>query len=816
MRVPISWLRDYVDIGLSPEALAERLTMAGLEVASIEYAGAEWTDVVVGRLLDVAPHPNADTLTVTKVDAGAPEPLEIVCGATNIEPGQLVPVALPGATLPGGRRIGRSRIRGVDSHGMLCSAQELGVGADADGILILGTANEHPIGGALRAVLGEAVLDVDVKPNRGDALSMVGIAREVAAITGAAVRIPLPRVVETDVAAVDHVSVRIEEPELCPRFTARYFDGVRNGRSPDWMQRRLVAAGMRPISAVVDVTNYVMHELGQPMHAYDADTVPGGRLEVRRARDGEELVTIDHERRTLDPSMLVIADERRAIGLAGVMGGADTEVTDATSRVILESAIFHGPTIRSAARRLGLRSEASSRHEKGIAWEVPTLAADRAAELLRDVAAARAARGIVDNDPRPRPPHRIDVRPERVSRLLGLSLDAEAISRLLAPLGLHVHAAPDPGAVRVTVPSHRLDVAVEADVAEELARAHGYDHFVGRLPSAPLPAFRADPSGARHTVRRVLAGLGLDEVVTHALIDAADLRSSGYDADARSLVRVANPVSEEHSILRPVIYPSLLRALQANVRQRRAAAWLFEVGKVYWAGEGDPTPRERRVETAGTGRYEDWEVGIILGGTAVDRSWQSTSREADVDDLKGVVDALHRAVGAPAPAFRQEDGQDRHPHLHPGRAARILDAEGVDYGSLGEVDPRVCAAWDLPGRPVIAAIALGRLLALVSTAARAVGLPAAQPVDRDLAVVVAEEMPAGELLATVRRAAGPMLVELRLFDIYRGDQIGPGRVSYAFALRFQPTAPDGEPAVDRAMAKIRRAVQHRHQAEVRG
>ncbi|MGZ6372946.1 MAG: phenylalanine--tRNA ligase subunit beta, partial [Candidatus Limnocylindria bacterium] len=402
MRVPLSWLREYVAFDLSPQALAEALTMRGLEVSDVEVMGADWTDVVVGRLLSVERHPNADKLWLTTVDVGSGEPLHVVCGADNIAVGQLVPVALVGSVLAGGRRIERTKIRGVESQGMLCSAIELGLGDDAEGIHILGSGDELPLGADLRPLLGEAVLDVDVKPNRGDALSMVGLAREVAALSGGDVQLPEASVSEDHgLRAGDRVSVLIDDPEGCPRFTARWFESVRNGASPAWMQRRLLAAGMRPISAVVDVTNYVMHELGQPMHAYDADSVPNGRIVVRRARDGEQLETIDHEQRTLDSRMLVIADESHAIGLAGIMGGASTEVRGTTTRVILESAIFHGPSIRNTARRLGLRSEASLRHEKGIGHHLPRLAIDRAARLVAEITGARVAEGIVDNDPAP-------------------------------------------------------------------------------------------------------------------------------------------------------------------------------------------------------------------------------------------------------------------------------------------------------------------------------------------------------------------------------------------------------------------------------
>ena len=813
MLVPLSWLRDYVDVELPPEELAERLTLHGMEVSGITVTGADWTDVVVGRLLAVDRHPNADKLWLTSVDVGREAPLQVVCGADNISVGDLVPVALVGAVLPGGRRIERSKIRGVESQGMLCSAIELGLGDDAEGIHLLGGATDDlPLGADLGPLVGEVVLDVDVKPNRGDALSMVGLAREVAAFTGQEVRLPAASVVEDPQLAVgERVSVAIEDLPACPRFTARYFEGVANGASPAWMQRRLLAAGMRPISAIVDVTNYVMHELGQPMHAYDADTVPGGRIVVRRARPGEHLETIDHEERQLDEGMLVIADADRAIGLAGIMGGTGTEVTDATTRVILESAIFPGPTIRNPARRLGLRSEASRRHEKGIGHDVPRYAADRAAQLMAEISGARVAAGIVDNDPEPRAPRVVELDLRRTERLLGISLDPATVADLLRPLELVAEDLGE-GRLAVTIPSHRLDVVAPEDVAEEIARAYGYDHVPAPLPRPELPPFRPDPTEPRHRVRRILAGLGLDEVVMHALIGSGDLARAGYDPRGEALVRLANPLAEQHSILRPVMYPSMLAALAENVRQRRGDPWLFEVGKTYWMG-GARGPAW--AETAGSGRYEAWHIVIGLLGPRLPRSVDGESRDADVAELKGILEALHLALGAPPPAYRPETPEERHPHLHPGRAGRLVTAGRQDYGSLGEVHPRVAAAWDLPGRPVIAAVNLPQLFALVRTDVAMTVIPAAQPIDRDLAIVVDEATPLGELLRVVRANAGPMLRSARAFDAYRGEQVGAGRVSYAITLRFQPDAPGDEKSVERALNRVRGAVQHHLGAEIR-
>ncbi len=814
MRVPLSWLREFVDIPMGPRQLADELTMRGMEVSAIETAGADWTDVVVGRVLEVRRHPNADSLWLTRVDVGpAGGELDIVCGAQNLEVGQLVPTAMVGAVLPRDRRIERSKIRGEVSNGMLCSAIELEIGTDADGIHILGRGEELPLGQPVAEVLGEIVLDVDVKPNRGDALSVIGLAREIAAFSGAELRMPVVSVAETDEPADAHVSVRIEEPTLNPRFAARWFDDVANGPSPDWMQRRLLAAGMRPISAVVDITNYVMHELGQPMHAYDADAVPDGIIVVRRARDGELLETIDHVERRLDPRTLVIADRDRAIGLAGIMGGASTEVSDATRRVILESAIFHGPTIRNTARRLGLRSEASMRHEKGMGHELPRLAADRAAQLLAEITGAQVARGIVDNDPAPKPPIRIGVSVGRIEDLLGIELEAADLANLLAPLGFEVTGAGD--ALQVTVPWYRLDATLEADVAEEVARAYGYDRIPGKLPSAQLPSYRPDPSEPRHRVRRILAGLGLDEIVGHALIGPDDLANSGLDPSDSSLIRLYNPLSHEHSILRRSMAPSILAGLAENARHRQPDAWLFDLGKIYWIHAGSPTPRERRSETAGTGRYESWELGIGLAGAAAPAFPGEPSRPVDVSTMKGIVDALHDALGAPRPAYRAEEPDRRHSHRHPGRTALIVDASDRPYGSLGEVHPRVADTWGIAGRPLDAEIALDRLLDLVPAEHRSTPVASAQPLDRDLAVVLDDATPVGELLRVARSSAGPMLTDLRLFDVYRGEQVGPGRVSYALAFRFQPIVEGDEKGVEKALNKVRGSLRHHLGAQIR-
>jgi phenylalanyl-tRNA synthetase beta chain len=449
------------------------------------------------------------------------------------------------------------------------------------------------------------------------------------------------------------------------------------------------------------------------------------------------------------------------------------------------------------------------RHEKGIGHELPRLAADRAARLIAEITGSRIASGIVDNDPDPKPARVVSMDLARTQRLLGIPLDSAGVGELLRPLGFDVREGPP---LEIAVPSHRLDVVAPEDVAEEIARAHGYERIPGRLPAPTLPSFRPDPSEPRQRVRRVLAGLGLDEVVLHALIGPDDLVRSGYDPADDGLVRIANPLAEQHSIMRPVMYPSLLGALAENVRQRRNDAWLFEVGKTYWM---DGAKGPATAETAGTGRWEAWHVAIALVGPRVPRAPGEVQPPADVATLKGILDALHGALGARPPEYRAETAEELHPHLHPGRAARLLDAGGRAYGSLGEVHPRVAHAWGLPDRPVIAAVNLGQLFALVPAEVVASPIPAAQPIDRDLALSVEESTPLGELLRVLRSSAGPNLVEARVFDVYRGEQVGAGRVSYAIALRFQPETAGAEKGVERAMNRLRGALQHHLGAQIR-
>ncbi len=811
MRVPLSWLRDYVDFDLPPERLAERLTLLGMEVGSIETIGADWPGVVVGELLEVVQHPQADRLSLTKVRVSTSDaPLSIVCGAHNISAGQLVPVALPGAVLPGDRRIGVTTIAGSESQGMLCSGAELGLTTDAEGILILDPG--AGLGKPLADLIGDTVLDVDVKPNRGDALSLIGLAREVAAITGGQVRWPKIHVPEQGDATADHLAVEVLDNHLCPRFVGRWVDGLAIGPSPLRIQLRLAAAGMRPVSNVVDASNYVMLELGKPIHVFDAAAVAGGKVVVRVARDGERLETLDHVDRALTPDTLVIADERGPIGIAGVMGGAGSEVNPATTSAIIESAVFDPVSIRRTAFRYGLRSEASLRFEKGQESRLARVGADRTAQLLGEWAGGRVAMGVVDTNPVDEELRRVLFRPARVSRLLGEEIDGKQMSKALARVGIETEtpaptdrlvlvegdsgAKVEPtGALVAIVPPHRRDITIEADVAEEVIRVRGYEELVPRLPDTPMPAYRDEPTLFTNRLRDALAGRGLVEVLTNGLIAPLDHARLGLAADDEATIRVANPVTADHSELRRSLLPGLVAVLARNERQRRPDLASFELGATHeWHDDG-PTQAE--------------VLGLLMAGDWRAASWAEPARPVSLDDLKGVLEALvERFCGA-----RLEYSQAAAlPGVeHPGRIAGVEAVSGetrTPLGRVGEIHPGYLAAYEVRAEHVAFA-----LLDLAALRGRAIATPQVRSVDtlpaleRDLAVVVKHDTSAASVEQAIRGAAGPHLSRVTLFDRYTGAPLADDEVSLAYRLRFQPAEePLTEVQLDDAIEKVTAAL----------
>ena len=818
MRVPLSWLRDYVDVELTPEQLAERLTLLGMEIKGLERWGAEWRNVVTGELLEVARHPRADRLSLTRVRVGD-EVLEIVCGATNIAAGQRVPVALPGAVLPGNRAIERTEKMGVVSNGMLCSGDELRLTGDADGILIL--PQDTPLGVPLVDLYGDVILDVDVKPNRGDVLSLVGLAREVAAVTGAPVRLPEIRLAEPEgPATADLLAVAVADASLCTRFVGRWVSGVTVGLSPDRVQMRLLAAGLRPVSNVVDATNYVMLELGKPTHAFDAAVIArdaAGRagIIVRAARAGERLVTLDHAERELVLDDLVIADADGPLAIAGVIGGARSEVSASTRDVIIESAIFDPVSIRRTAFRHALRSEASLRFEKGQEARLARLGADRVAELVVAWTGGAAAAGRVDTAPDEPQDGRVPFRPARVNRLLGTAFSAAEQVELLGRVGIDIEPPPvvaDAGEPLVArVPTWRRDLHIEADVAEEIARVGGYDAVPTKTPDTAMPRFRPDPLERRDAIRRALAGAGLTEVVTPALVPewsaerlgwpvAAAAGVPGEEAVTGHQIRVRNPLSERHAVLRSGLVGSLLDVLATNERHGRDDVAIFEIGKGY-AAAADGSPAEW------------WRLAFLLAGAAEPASWSLAGRPWETEDGKALVALVARTLGVAAPIFLpHRDG----PPLHPGRSAQAA-ATGSVSGLVGEIHPATLTAWDLRADRVVAGeLAIAGLGAGQLPAVRVLPVGRHAGVERDLAVVVAEVVEAGAVATTLRAAGGSLVRGVTLFDIYRGTPLGPSEKSLAWRLAIRAddrSLDDGE--VDEIVGRLMTAVAAAHAGRLR-
>jgi phenylalanyl-tRNA synthetase beta chain len=824
VRVPLSWLREFVDVQLTPEQLAERLTLLGMEVKAVERWGADWQNVVIGELLTVERHPRADRLHLTTVTVGRGEPLSIVCGAANIAPGQRVPVALPGAVLPGDRRIERTEKMGAVSNGMLCSGDELRLTGDAEGILILPP--DAPLGVPLADLYGDVVLDVDVKPNRGDALSVLGLAREVAAATRQPIRQPAITVEEgSGPATADRLSVDVRDPALCTRFVGRWVSGVAVGPSPDRVQMRLLAAGQRPISNVVDASNYVMLELGKPIHTFDAASVhpgPDGRREivVRRARDGERLQTLDHVDRELSADTLLIADREGALGVAGVMGGADSEVSDATTDVVIESAIFDAVSIRRTARRLALRSEASSRFEHGQEHRLARLGADRTAQLLREWAGGEIAPGVVDTAPEEPGPARVSFRPARINRLLGTELTSDEQRDLLARVGVEaeapaagdrVHIALTPellaveadagAALTALVPTWRRDIAVEADVAEEVARVRGYELVPSVTPDTLMPQFRASPLEVRELVRETLAGAGLTEVVTAALVSPKHLEAfalvrdvpsvGGEDQPGGDPIGVTNPLSRDHSLLRRNLLGSLVDVVAVNLRHGTPDVAVFEIGKGY-------------AQLGGAAR-EWWRLGIALTGAAEAPAWNRPARPFDLDDAKGVLELVARRLGLARPVYQAEGAE---PVFHPGRTARATVDDGL-FAIVGELHPQLADRWGLrtSQRVILAEVSVRGLAGGQLAPEKAHGVARFPEVERDLAIVVPEATPAADVAALVRAHAGDLLRDAELFDIYRGVPLAPDEKSLAYRLRLGAddrtlTEPEVEAAVAAVLAAL--------------
>lgn len=791
MKISLKWLLEYVDVDWGVEEFVERLTMAGLEAESVEDLGTALSGIVIGKVLEREPHPNADRLSVCRVDAGEAEPRTIVCGAPNVTAGQTVPIVLPGSQLPDGTKIGKAKLRGVASEGMICSEIELGLGDDGDGIMVL---PDDWIAGAAFATatgLDDTIIDFEVTPNRPDCLSVVGIAREVAALAQVELRLSQTQLTDFGAPVEKATGVSIEDPEGCGRYVARVIRDIRVGPSPAWLQDRLRAVGQRPINNIVDVTNLVMLELGQPLHAFDLQRLDGGRIVVRRSRAGETLRTLDGKVHGLtDDGILVIADASAPVAIAGVMGGADSEVTQQSTEVLLESAYFDARLVRHGARHLGMHTEASSRFERGADWDMADRASQRAAALIAEVTGGQVAAGVIDAWPGNMQRPTVPLRPQRAARLLALPLDGSSCRSILEQLGCQVSDGVG-DALDVVVPSFRPDLEREIDLVEEVGRIYGYRRVpVNEQVRGPLPGVAGGCYDEQRRLRQALTGSGLDEAITSSIVADAWAERAGPVG-----CRLANPPADGVSCMRTSLVPGLLDVARRNLRQRATGVALFEVGRVFLADEsatGDDDGFRHR---------EQWCVAGVLTGITSSSTWRSEQRPGDFLDLKGIVEGLLQGVSD----VGYEPVED--PLLRRGHAARIL-IDGVTLGTIGQADGGLVHSFDLTHAAYIFEIMCGPLFeAWASRATVYQPLPRFPPIERDLAIVLDEQVPAGRVADEIRAVVPELVDDVRLFDVYTGDQVEAGKRSLAFSLRLlSPDRTledrDAEVVVERVMQRL--------------
>jgi phenylalanyl-tRNA synthetase beta chain len=778
MRVPYAWLRSYCDPGLTAEAAADALTLAGDKLERLHHAGVgDVSAFVTGRVLEASQHPDADRLTVCAVDVGRDEPQTIVCGAPNVAAGQTVAVALPGAVMPDGSTLGEAKLRGVVSSGMILAEDEVGIGEDHAGIMVLD--GDVPVGSPLAGYLpiADEVLELEITPNRPDLMGVYGVARDLHAVTGAELADD-PTDADAEPrgsdGAEDHIEITID-PEVCLRFTARVFEDVKIGPSPLWLKQRLMAAGQRPISNVVDITNYVMLTTAQPLHAFDLDKVRGGRIDVRRAAEGEKMVTLDDAERTFTSEMALVCDGEGPSGIAGIMGGQVSEVEDTTTRVLMEAATWVGPNIMRTSKALGLRTEASARFEKQLHPEQAIAAQRLAARLMVELCGARMVPGTVDVYPQAAQPRVVPLRRERIARLLGTPVDDETVDGILGRLGFEWA-----GEGWRVPPWRDADVQREADLIEEVARIHGLDKLPTTLPARRSAVGQLTPSQRlRRRVEDLLRDRGLNECISYSFTSPTTIRHLRLDEEG--ILPLQNPLSEDQAWLRPLLLPGLLDAARHNAAYGRPQVALFESAHVYrWARALDEVPQgSPGGETPALERHHL----AVLHTQAVGGGWRSEGRDADFFTAKAVLEATLGAAGVEWTAE-----PEKHPFLHPGRSASVIAGERK-LGWLGELHPQVTSAWDLASPAAGFEIDVDAVVELTEGVTKpyrdVTSFPA---VLQDIAVVVADSTSAATVIDSVRSAGGSLLESAELFDVYHGGQVGGDEKSLALRLSFR--APD--------------------------
>ncbi len=783
MKASLKWLKDYSDIKLAPKELARKLTMAGVEVKDLQITGSTWNNIVVGEVIALNPHPNADRLKLATVNLG-PQQITVVCGAPNISHGQKVPFASVGAQLIDGHTgkpilLKPAEIRGVLSEGMVCSEKELGISDSHEGIMVLPP--EAPIGMPLRDYLGDVIFDLDITPNRPDCLSIIGIAREIAALTEQPLHLPEIHYEETEALIDSFVKVDIIDPSLCPRYCASLIMGVRVTSSPNWLQQRLSSYGMRPINNVVDVTNYVMLEYGQPLHAFDYHKLEGKQIIVRRAKNGETITTLDGIERVLSSDTLVIADKEKAVAIAGIMGGSDTEVTDKTTSILLESANFNQAIIRQGCRCLNLQSEASIRFDKGLNPDLPLLPLKRATQLLLELAGGKAARGIVDVYPGKLEPKGILLSAEEVERLSGLKVPLAKILKVLKSLGFECQHADSASQILVVTSYWRSDIRCTADLVEEVVRIIGYDKVPVTRLSSPLPkqeprlSLRAQRSNLKQRLRNILTGCGFQEILTYSLTSLERLQKISPKLKLKvTSLKVANPMTKEQEYLRTTLCPGLLTTLAHNQRIEEKSIRLFETGKIFLP-QGNELPQEKEMLCA------------ALSGPEAELSWHGNKEKLNFFDAKGVVENLLNQLGLEA-TFGVSDDES----LLPGRAANIIvDSDKV--GIVGNLHPKVAQAFELSDAVYLIEMDIEKLLSKTIKVKQYQPIPRFPSITRDIALVIDKQVSYQQVEDVIR--SFPLVKKVTLFDFYRGEQIPEGKKSFAIRIVYQSpehTLTDGE------------------------
>ena len=770
--VSYNWLKEYVVFDATAEELSHRLTMAGLEVSSLSCIGEEFEHIRVARIEEISPHPDADKLSLCRVLTGEGV-LNIVCGAHNMKPGDTVALAPAGTTLPNGVKIKASKIRGVFSEGMLCSEEELKLEEKSSGIMILSSDLEIGKDLASSLMLKDYVLEIELTPNRADCFSMIGIAREIAALYDTCVTLPSIKVDEEEEAVDKFINVTVRAPELCPRYTARYISQVSIKPSPLWMRRRLESAGIRSINNVVDVTNYILLEWGQPMHAFDYTLLDQGKVIVKKAAPGEKFFTLDNKERLLDGDVLMICDSSKSVALGGIMGGLNTEVTEKTATLLLESAYFNPQNISKTSRKLGIKTESSLRFEKGVDPESVVPALNRAAQLMAELANGKIARGVIDVYPHPfaKPP-RVRVNPQRVNRILGTRIPPSTMINYFERLGIKVEAQ-DQEKIMVAIPSHRKDLKEEIDLVEELARVHGYDKIPETLPGMSIPEEKGETLFRQEKeVRSLLSNNGFFEVITYSFISPEMIRSLHISDDHPflSAISIANPLSKDQSVMRTTLLPGLLSTVVTNHNHNNMDLKIFELGKVFFQEEKKLLPREKLMLS-----------GLVCGLRA-EEAWNHPPEETDFYDLKGFLENIFHLISLKNIYFQIDKSI---PYFHPGLSSRIV-LEGDQIGVIGEVHPHVLDYLEISKKIFVFEVDFGKIIHYCGRKEKwAKPLPKFPSVSRDSALIVDEDIACQTIVDAIISAKVKYLQEIKVFDCFQGDQIPCGKKSLAFRMMFQ-------------------------------